>query len=87
MAIVGAGPVGCTVANLLGVYGIEAMLIDRSEDILPYPRAVGMDDEALRVFQIAGVAEALLDDVIQNVFAADVYREGRIVRRHPSRDA
>ncbi|MFC6309865.1 bifunctional 3-(3-hydroxy-phenyl)propionate/3-hydroxycinnamic acid hydroxylase [Paraburkholderia dipogonis] len=67
VAIVGAGPVGCTVANLLGVYGIEAMLIDRSEDILPYPRAVGMDDEALRVFQIAGVAEALLDDVIQNV--------------------
>ncbi|WP_118183633.1 bifunctional 3-(3-hydroxy-phenyl)propionate/3-hydroxycinnamic acid hydroxylase [Paraburkholderia phosphatilytica] len=67
VAIVGAGPVGCTVANLLGVYGIDAILIDRSEEILPYPRAVGMDDEALRVFQIAGVAEALLDDVIQNV--------------------
>jgi 3-(3-hydroxy-phenyl)propionate hydroxylase len=67
VAIVGAGPVGCTVANLLGVYGIDAILIDRSEDILPYPRAVGMDDEALRVFQTAGVADALLDDIIQNV--------------------
>jgi 3-(3-hydroxy-phenyl)propionate hydroxylase len=67
VAIVGAGPVGCTVANLLGVYGIDTILIDRSEDILPYPRAVGMDDEALRVFQTAGVAEALLDDIIQNV--------------------
>ena len=67
VAIVGAGPVGCTVANLLGVYGIETMLIDRSSDILPYPRAVGMDDEALRVFQTAGVADALLDDIIQNV--------------------
>lgn len=67
VAIVGAGPVGCTVANLLGVYGIDTMLIDRSEDVLPYPRAVGMDDEALRVFQTAGVAEALLDDIIQNV--------------------
>lgn len=67
VAIVGAGPVGCTVANLLGVYGVDTVLIDRSEDILPYPRAVGMDDEALRVFQTAGVADALLDDVIQNV--------------------
>jgi 3-(3-hydroxy-phenyl)propionate hydroxylase len=67
VAIVGAGPVGCTMANLLGVYGIDAILIDRSEDILPYPRAVGMDDEALRVFQTAGVADALLDDIIQNV--------------------
>jgi 3-(3-hydroxy-phenyl)propionate hydroxylase len=67
VAVVGAGPVGCTVANLLGVYGIETILIDRSEDILPYPRAVGMDDEALRVFQTAGVADALLDDIIQNV--------------------
>ena len=43
VAIVGAGPVGCTVANLLGVYGIEALLIDRSEDILLCPRAFGMD--------------------------------------------
>lgn len=67
VAIVGAGPVGCTVANLLGLYGIETMLIDRSLDILPYPRAVGMDDEALRVFQTAGVADALIDDIIQNV--------------------
>ncbi|OAJ52070.1 3-(3-hydroxyphenyl)propionate hydroxylase [Paraburkholderia ginsengiterrae] len=67
VAIVGAGPVGCTVANLLGVYGIETMLIDRSLDVLPYPRAVGMDDEALRVFQTAGVADALIDDIIQNV--------------------
>jgi len=67
VAIVGAGPVGCTVAGLLGVYGIDTILIDRSEDILPYPRAVGMDDEALRVFQTVGVADALLDDIIQNV--------------------
>jgi 3-(3-hydroxy-phenyl)propionate hydroxylase len=67
VAIVGAGPVGCTVANLLGVYGIDTILIDRGVDILPYPRAVGMDDEALRVFQTAGVAGELLDDIIQNV--------------------
>lgn len=65
--IVGAGPVGVTIANLLGTYGVSALVIDRSPDVLDYPRAVGLDDEALRTFQAAGVAQALLKDMIQNV--------------------
>jgi 3-(3-hydroxy-phenyl)propionate hydroxylase len=65
--IVGAGPVGVTMANLLGVQGIETLIIDRSEAVLDYPRAVGLDDEALRTFQTAGVVDDLLKDMIQNV--------------------
>ncbi|KAA0570223.1 bifunctional 3-(3-hydroxy-phenyl)propionate/3-hydroxycinnamic acid hydroxylase [Azospirillum sp. Sh1] len=65
--IVGAGPVGVTVANLLGTYGVETLLIDRSPEILNYPRAVGLDDEALRTFQSCGLAELMLRDMIQNV--------------------
>src|SRR5450830_1325269 len=56
--IVGAGPCGVTIANLL---------IDRSPAILDFPRAVGLDDEALRTFQAAGLAEDMLRDMIQNV--------------------
>jgi 3-(3-hydroxy-phenyl)propionate hydroxylase len=67
VVIVGAGPNGVTLANLLGVYGIDTVLIERSKEILPYPRAVGMDDEALRIFQAAGLADAIVADVIQNV--------------------
>ncbi len=67
VAIVGAGPNGVTLANLLGHYGIATVLIERSREVLPYPRAVGMDDEALRVFQSVGLAGAILDDVVQNV--------------------
>ena len=65
--VVGAGPVGVTIANLLGTYGTRTLLIDRSPAILDYPRAVGLDDEAMRTFQAAGVADALLPDMIQNV--------------------
>lgn len=65
--IVGAGPVGVTLANLLGMQGIETLVVERSPQILDYPRAVGLDDEALRTFQSAGVVEALLKDMIQNV--------------------
>lgn len=65
--IVGAGPVGVTLANLLGTYGTRALIIDRSPSVLDYPRAVGVDDEALRTFQSAGVVEEMLRDIIQNV--------------------
>lgn len=65
--IVGAGPVGVTLANLLGTYGTPALVVDRNLSVLDYPRAVGIDDEALRTFQSAGVAEDMLCDVIQNV--------------------
>lgn len=65
--IVGAGPCGVSIANLLGHYGVETLLIDRSPAVLDYPRAVGLDDEAIRTFQAAGLAEPMLRDMIQNV--------------------
>ena len=63
VAIIGAGPCGVTLANYLGLHGINALLIDRSPDILDYPRAVGMDDESLRSFQGLGLAEKMLEDM------------------------
>jgi len=65
--IVGAGPVGVSIANLLGCYGTRALIVDRSAEVLNFPRAVGLDDEALRTFQAAGLAEDMLRDMIQNV--------------------
>lgn len=67
VAIVGGGPNGIAAANLLGSYGIDTVVIEREPQILEYPRAVGMDDEALRLFQTVGLAEPLLRDMIQNV--------------------
>ncbi|MEP6872870.1 MAG: FAD-dependent monooxygenase, partial [Burkholderiales bacterium] len=67
VVIVGGGPNGVAVANLLGAYGIDTVVIEREPQILEYPRAVGMDDEALRMFQTVGLAESLLQDMIQNV--------------------
>jgi len=65
--IVGAGPVGVTLANLLGTYGTPTWLVERNLDVLDWPRAVGLDDEALRTFQATGLAHAMLRDMIQNV--------------------
>lgn len=67
VVIVGAGPNGVALANLLGGYGIRTVVIERERQILEYPRAVGMDDEALRLFQTVQLAEPLLRDMIPNV--------------------
>src|SRR6266700_5452702 len=55
--IVGAGPVGLTVANFLGIFGISAIVIERGDALIDYPRGVGMDDESLRVFQAIGLVD------------------------------
>ncbi|MEW6735165.1 MAG: FAD-dependent monooxygenase, partial [Acidobacteriota bacterium] len=49
--IVGAGPVGVTAANLLGLYGIKTLILERENSFFTYPRVVNVDDEVLRVFQ------------------------------------
>lgn len=67
VAIVGAGPNGVALANLLGLYGVDTVVIEREREILEYPRAVGMDDEALRLFQTVQLAEPLLADMVPNV--------------------
>jgi 3-(3-hydroxy-phenyl)propionate hydroxylase len=64
--VVGAGPCGITVANLLGVYDVRAVVIDRDADILDFPRAVGIDDESLRTYQAVGLVHEILADVIEN---------------------
>jgi 3-(3-hydroxy-phenyl)propionate hydroxylase len=67
VAIVGGGPNGIALANLLGAYGVPTVVIEREREILGYPRAVGMDDEALRLFQTVALADPLLADMIPNV--------------------
>jgi len=59
--LVGLGPVGAVIAILLGRQGVRALAIDKSPDIFLAPRAIALDNEALRVLQMAGVDESELD--------------------------
>ncbi|MGY2491720.1 bifunctional 3-(3-hydroxy-phenyl)propionate/3-hydroxycinnamic acid hydroxylase [Cupriavidus sp. CP313] len=60
VAIIGAGPVGLMIANILGLQGVRVVLVEKLDEIIDYPRAIGLDDEALRVFQSVGLVDALL---------------------------
>ena len=55
--IVGAGPVGLTLANTLGLAGVSVLVIEKLDSIIDYPRAIGIDDESLRTLQAAGLSE------------------------------
>ncbi|WP_435610175.1 bifunctional 3-(3-hydroxy-phenyl)propionate/3-hydroxycinnamic acid hydroxylase [Pseudomonas knackmussii] len=62
--IIGNGPVGAALAALLGRYGVQALVLDKARDILPMPRAIALDNEALRILQLAGLAEDAFDKIV-----------------------
>lgn len=62
--IIGAGPTGLTLANLLGQAGVNTLIIDRKPGTVTEPRAVSIDDESLRTMQAVGLDEAVLRDVV-----------------------
>lgn len=63
--VAGAGPVGLTLANLLGIHGVRTLVIERLGEPLVMPRAVGLDDECLRIWQSCGLVDAILPYVHQ----------------------
>jgi len=64
VAIVGCGPVGMTLANLLGAYGTRCVVIEAGADLADFPRAVGTDFDCLRAWQALGLDEKLLRDMV-----------------------
>jgi 3-(3-hydroxy-phenyl)propionate hydroxylase len=64
VAIVGAGPTGLTLANLLGVYGVPCVVIERNAATVDEPRAVSIDDESLRTMQAGGLVEEVMRETV-----------------------
>ncbi|MFL6085781.1 MAG: bifunctional 3-(3-hydroxy-phenyl)propionate/3-hydroxycinnamic acid hydroxylase [Mycobacterium sp.] len=66
VVIVGAGPSGLTLANILGLQGVRTLVVDERPSIIDYPRGVGLDDEALRTFQSIGLVDRVLPHTVPN---------------------
>ncbi|SEE71555.1 3-(3-hydroxy-phenyl)propionate hydroxylase [Rhizobiales bacterium GAS188] len=77
VAIIGAGPTGLTLANLLGQVGLNVVLVERNEGTVTEPRAVSIDDESLRTMQAIGLADAVIKDVALDYGSHYVGRDGR----------
>jgi 3-(3-hydroxy-phenyl)propionate hydroxylase len=55
--VIGLGPVGAALCNLLGRYGVQALVCDQATEIFTKPRAIALDNEALRILQMIGVRD------------------------------
>ncbi|MFJ2973958.1 bifunctional 3-(3-hydroxy-phenyl)propionate/3-hydroxycinnamic acid hydroxylase [Kluyvera sp. NPDC087067] len=60
VAIAGAGPVGLMMANYLGQMGIQVLVVEKLDKLIDYPRAIGIDDEALRTMQAVNLVDKVL---------------------------
>src|ERR1700749_2993126 len=60
VCIIGYGPVGATLANLLGMGGLRVVVLEREPSYYYLPRAISLDGEGMRLFQTMGLAELLL---------------------------
>ncbi|QKQ70655.1 bifunctional 3-(3-hydroxy-phenyl)propionate/3-hydroxycinnamic acid hydroxylase [Acinetobacter sp. 10FS3-1] len=66
VAILGAGPVGLTLANYLSKQGIQVTVVEQLDSLIDYPRAIGIDDESLRTIQSLGLVDQVLPHTTPN---------------------
>ena len=66
VAVLGAGPVGLTIANYLSKQGVQVTVVEQLDSLIDYPRAIGIDDESLRTIQSLGLVDQVLPHTTPN---------------------
>jgi 3-(3-hydroxy-phenyl)propionate hydroxylase len=67
--IAGAGPTGLMLGNLLGMAGIDTLILERNAGLSDCPKAIALDDEGLRVCQAAGLGDAVIKNLLFDIDA------------------
>jgi 3-(3-hydroxy-phenyl)propionate hydroxylase len=69
VVIAGAGPTGLAMGNLLGMYGIDALILEQNAGLSDCPKAISIDDEGLRVCQAMGLHHPIIEHLLYDVEA------------------
>ena len=77
--VVGAGPIGMTVAALLADYGVNVVLAEKQATTSDSPRAISVTDETLRVMEEIGVLEQLVPEMLMDTGARYFGRRGQLL--------
>src|SRR5580692_1373010 len=79
VVVCGAGPVGLTSAALLAARGVSVVVLEQNRSTSDEPKAISIDDEALRVFQQAGIAGEVLRIVVPGTGTRYYDRHGAVL--------
>lgn len=79
VAVVGLGPTGLTLAHLLGRRGLDVVVLEREPQFYGMARAVYTDDECMRVFQAARVADDVAKDMVIDSPVQWVHADGSVL--------
>jgi 3-(3-hydroxy-phenyl)propionate hydroxylase len=79
IVVVGLGPVGATLANLLGLCGVGTLVLEREADAYHLPRAVHFDDEVMRIFETTGLNDQIARNVILSPGMHFVDAKGKLI--------
>jgi len=89
VVIIGLGPVGATLANILGQAGVTVLVLEKEAAAYHLPRAVHFDDEVMRLFQSIGLADTLLPYLALSTGMRFLAPDGRVIldwsRVHPTK--
>jgi len=88
IAIVGAGPIGLMLANLLGADGVNVVLVEQNDGLVGLPRAIAYDAETLRLFAQVGLFDAIADGLVQDPEVVYLNARGvELMEMNPPRSA
>jgi 3-(3-hydroxy-phenyl)propionate hydroxylase len=83
--VIGAGPIGLAMANLLADQDVEVMLVERHGGTSDEPRAISVTDETLRVMQQIGVMDDLAPEMLMDTGARYFGRREQLLAEvHPA---
>src|SRR6516165_7432887 len=85
--VVGAGPVGLTLANILGLQGVRPLVVGERGSLFGYPGGVGLRDESLRTFQFIGLVDRILPHTVPNQILRFVDAKRRVLAEMAPPDA
>ena len=83
VAIVGLGPTGGVLANLIALNGFSVLVLEKEKSFYPLPRAVHFDDEIMRIFQTIGITHNFLKHTIINKGTKFVNSNGKVILDWP----
>ena len=78
VVIVGAGPTGLTLANLLGAMGVNTLVVECNKTTSDIPKAVVLDDEGMRTMAAVGLADTILSHCLRATGAKYYDADGKL---------